>query len=383
LVKKVLNSTQIKLTSNEICDTWNDIANGDIFLSISYLKSLEEGLPSNMQLFYIEVYQLEKLVGIALIQYIEIKHLSTLGERDPWLHKHLRNFCLKKFCPGVLVVGNNLLTGNHGFRHTPEITTDLFLQSIEKSLHNIQNLLKVQNKKVSMITWKDYSFSDYASFFKPKKYVPLQAQPNMIFQVKKHWKDFESYKAALQKKYRQQVQRAKRKINHLEKKKLDIHWIEQNEEQLHALYYAVAENAPFNTFILPKNHFSALKKHLNEYFYLYGYFEQDVLIGFSTLIANGKQMDTYFLGYNPQVQKNYLLYLNMLYDMVAFSINQGFEKIIFGRTALEIKSSIGAEPKEVIGWMQHQNQFIHQNLAKITKWVEPKATWTVRHPFSE
>ncbi|MFN3941111.1 MAG: 8-amino-7-oxononanoate synthase [Flavobacterium sp.] len=376
-------STQIKLTTNEISDAWNDIANGDIFLSISYLKSLEEGIPSNMQLFFVEVYATEKLVGIALVQYIEIKQLATLGERDPWLHKHLRNFCLKKFCPGVLVVGNNLLTGNHGFRHTQEITPDLFLESIENSLHSIQNLLKIQNKKASMITWKDYSFPDYASFFKPKKYVTLHAQPNMVFQVKKQWKDFESYKAALQKKYRQQLQRAQRKIVHLEKKKLDIHWIEQNEDQLHTLYYAVAENAPFNTFILPKNHFSALKKHLNEHFYLYGYFDQNVLIGFSTLIANGKQMDTYFLGYNPQVQKNYLLYLNMLYDMVAFSINQGFEKIIFGRTALEIKSSIGAEPEEVIGWMHHQKPFIHRNLAKITKWVEPKATWTVRHPFTE
>lgn len=376
-------STQIKLNTNEISDTWNDIANSDIFLSTSYLKSLEEGIPSNMQLFFIEVYSTEKLVGIAIVQYIEIKQLSTLGERDPWLHKSLRNFCLKKFCPGVLVIGNNLLTGNHGFSHSQNVDPNLFLESIENSLKNIQNQLKIQKKKASMITWKDYTFPDYSSFFKPKKYVTLQAQPNMIFHVKKQWKDFESYKAALHKKYRQQLQRAQRKIVHLEKKKLDLNWIKHNEEQLHALYYAVAENAPFNTFILPKNHFSALKNQLNDQFYLYGYFDKDVLIGFSTLIANGKQMDTYFLGYNPQVQKNYLLYLNMLYDMVAFSINQGFEKIIFGRTALEIKSSIGAEPEEVIGWMQHQKPFIHRNLAKITKWVEPKATWTVRHPFTE
>jgi hypothetical protein len=168
LAKKVLYSTQIKLTTNEICDAWDDIANVDIFLSISYLKSLEEGIPSNMQLFFIEVYNTEKLVGIALVQYIEIKQLATLGERDPWLHKHLRNFCLKKFCPGVLVVGNNLLTGNHGFRYNQGITLDLFLESIENSLHSIQNLLKIQNKKASMNTWKDFSFPDYASFFKQK-----------------------------------------------------------------------------------------------------------------------------------------------------------------------------------------------------------------------
>lgn len=140
-------STQIKLNTNEISDTWNDIANSDIFLSTSYLKSLEEGIPSNMQLFFIEVYSTEKLVGIAIVQYIEIKQLSTLGERDPWLHKSLRNFCLKKFCPGVLVIGNNLLTGNHGFSHSQNVDPNLFLESIENSLKNIQNQLKIQKKK--------------------------------------------------------------------------------------------------------------------------------------------------------------------------------------------------------------------------------------------
>jgi hypothetical protein len=49
----------------------------------------------------------------------------------------------------------------------------------------------------------------------------------------------------------------------------------------------------------------------------------------------------------------------MLYDMIAYSINKGYKKIIFARTALEIKSSVGAKPIEMYGLMKHSNYFIN------------------------
>jgi hypothetical protein len=60
-------------------------------------------------------------------------------------------------------------------------------------------------------------------------------------------------------------------------------------------------------------------------------------------------MDTYFLGYDDSIQREKMLYLNMLYDMIAYSINKGFKEIIFARTALEIKSSVGANQFKCMG----------------------------------
>jgi hypothetical protein len=37
-------------------------------------------------------------------------------------------------------------------------------------------------------------------------------------------------------------------------------------------------------------------------------------------------MDTYFLGYDD-IQREKMLYLNMLYDMIAYSINKGLRKL--------------------------------------------------------
>ena len=92
-------------------------------------------------------------------------------------------------------------------------------------------------------------------------------------------------------------------------------------------------------------------------------------------------MDTYFLGYDDVIQKDKMLYLNMLYDMLLYSIRHRFKNIVFGRTALEIKSSIGAKPTEMFGLIKHHNPLINKCVAKLFKYLEPKTEWTARNPF--
>ena len=143
----------------------------------------------------------------------------------------------------------------------------------------------------------------------------------------------------------------------------------------------VAKNAPFNTFYLPENHFEEFKKELKDNFLFYGYFIDDELIGFNTLIKNGKDIDTYFLGYDEKHQREKMLYLNMLYDMIAYSINKGYSRIIFARTALEIKSSVGAKPVKMYGLMKHSNPFINLFVSKTFSYFEPVMEWQERNPF--
>jgi hypothetical protein len=147
------------------------------------------------------------------------------------------------------------------------------------------------------------------------------------------------------------------------------------------LYMHVAKNAPFNTFFLPKNHFRIFKEIFKDKFLFYGYFIDEKLIGFNTLIKNGKVMDTYFLGYDESIQREKMLYLNMLYDMIAYSINKGFKEIVFARTALEIKSSVGAKPLKMYGFIEHSNSIVNSYMPKIFKYLEPETIWQERNPF--
>ena len=154
-----------------------------------------------------------------------------------------------------------------------------------------------------------------------------------------------------------------------------------NEERIYELYHHVAKNAPFNTFFLNKHHFSTFKKQCGKRFVLCGYFFNEKLVGFHTLLLNGSVLETYFLGYDEHVQREKMLYLNMLYNMTKFGIENQFKKIIFGRTALEIKSSIGAEPIVMSGFIYHTNKYVNKVMAKIFPKLEPTLVWQQRHPF--
>jgi len=134
-------------------------------------------------------------------------------------------------------------------------------------------------------------------------------------------------------------------------------------------------------FFLAANHFSVFKEKLRDKFLFYGYFLDEKLIGFNTLIKNGDAMETYFLGYDEMIQKERMLYLNMLYDMVAYCINKGFKEIIFARTALEIKSAVGAVPVDMFGYIEHTNTVINKKMAGIFDFLEPKTVWQERNPF--
>jgi len=71
----------------------------------------------------------------------------------------------------------------------------------------------------------------------------------------------------------------------------------------------------------------------------------------------------------------------MLYDMIAYSINNGFKEIVFARTALEIKSSVGARPQKMYGFVEHSNYTINTKMDKLFCYLEPKISWQERNPF--
>ncbi len=205
----------------------------------------------------------------------------------------------------------------------------------------------------------------------------------MVFEINESWHCIDDYVIDLNKKYRDQYKRARKKAMDIEKRKLDLNEIIAQENKIYDLYLHVAKNAPFNTFLIHKNHFSSMKRNLGHDLLFYGYFLNEELIGFNTLIKNGVAMDTYFLGYDEKIQREKMLYLNMLYDMIGYSIKKGFKKIIFGRTALEIKSSVGAQPQAMFGYIKHTNPFLQWQMPKIFNSLQPKIDWRPRTPFKD
>lgn len=364
-------------------DSWDKLAVANIFLTTGYLSVLEHSAPENMQCRFIGIYDGPKLVAAALSQFLNLNLLESFGERDRCVKTSVRNFVFKRFSSHVLFIGNNMLTGQNAFVFAPDADYVAILKTLKTAARKLSDDYEKQGKRVHLVTFKDFSESRSAQFTQAgfTDHLKFSTQPNMVLEIRKEWENFDDYVGSLLKKYRDQFKRARKKSEGLEKRKLDLDDIIQHEETINALYHHVARNAPFNTFFLSDHHFRRLKQHLGDNFLLYGYFDGGKLIGFSTLIKNGNVLDTYFLGYDESIQREKMLYLNMLYDMIAFGTNKKFSKIVFARTALEIKSSVGAQPEAMIGYMKHRNSLINSKLDRVFQYMEPKTEWQQRKPF--
>ncbi len=363
--------------------SWDELATKNIFLTKQYLEILEKSTPTNMECHFIGLYEKEELVGIALSQFIDANQITSFGDRDKCIKTFVRNFFFKNYCSYVLFIGNNMLTGQNAFSFLDKVGTNEAIATLK----NVADVLKIEykkkGKKIHITTFKDFETSDLIYFknIKFKEFYQFTVQPNMVFDIQENWKSEHDYIAALSKKYRDQYKRSRNRAEGIEKRKLNLVDIIKFEETIYNLYLHVAQNSPFNTFFLAKNHFRVFKEILKDKFLFYGYFLDDKLIGFNTLIKNGETIDTYFLGYDDAIQKEKMLYLNMLYDMIGYSINKGFKKIVFARTALEIKSSVGAKPQNMYGFIEHSNVLLNKNMSRIFQYLEPEASWKERNPF--
>lgn len=360
----------------------------DIFLQSNYLKALEIGVPNNIQLYYVGVFQDEILVGIAVIQRVQLYLEDIFRKTEVSCLKELFKSMVSKVLKGnILVVGNLTHTGQHAlFFDSDKISSTAYFQEIFKALETLKKTIKQnQGKTIRLVMLKDFfcdnETHDFSKVFQPYGLHQVFVQPNMVMPLPLHWTKIEDYISDLSKKYRDRFKRARRKLGHIKRIELDLKAIELQTKELHGLYLNVSNNAKFNTFILPENHFYNLKLNLQEQFKVFGYYLDGELVGFYTLLLNNQSLETYFLGYNSEHQHAKQLYLNMLYDMLTFGIEHQFTSIVYARTAMAIKSSVGAKPESMKIYMKHTNGIMNALLNPIFKLMNPKQDWEERHPF--
>jgi hypothetical protein len=373
---------------SQLPNTWDAFVNHDIFLQSTYLKALEYNSPNNITWYYVGIFKNQRLTGIAIIQRVQLylKDMFRITSNSKW--KAVVRSLLSKVLKGnILVVGNLMQTGQHGiFFDKYQLSQTEYIETAFKALDAIKTTIKQLDKKtVRVLLFKDYFEDDTIhqaqEQFKQKGFHQLNVQPNMLLNIPSHWNHFDDYLNDLSAKYRARFKRAVKKLGDISVKELELEDIQLHSKRLYDLYKNVSNNAPFNTFILHEQHFYQLKKELQNNFKVFGYYLNEELIGFHTLILNHQQLETYFLGYDETHQHSNQLYLNMLYQMLRFGIDHRFETIVYARTAMEIKSSVGSKAIPMSMYLKHTNSFINVALKGLFKVMNPSSNWEERHPF--
>ncbi len=368
--------------------SWDNIAKHDIMLTIPYLKALEQALPNNITLYYIGVFNENKIVGVALVERVRLYLKDMFRKSSPSAVKTFFRDIISTVLKGnVLVVGNLTHTGQHGICFmSKEINPKEYLETILKAATALKNQIKKESgKTIRVVMLKDYFLNDdihsAIKVLQSENFNRVVVQPNMVLHINPNWAKMEDYIISLNKKYKDRYKRARTKFGSIERRELDIQVIERDSKLLHSLYMNVSDNAKFNTFILPEHHFYSLKKELQKNFKVFGYFSENELIGFYSLILNHEVLETYFLGYDSEHQYTNQLYLNMLYDMLDFAMMNKFTFVVYARTAMEIKSSVGAKPIDMVMYMKHTSSPVNSLLKQTFNFMKPNQKWEERHPF--
>lgn len=373
---------------------WDGVLEGsNVLLSSDFLKAIQEYPPIGMQFRYIILKtKQDKAFGLLYYQLQYFNAAQSLSEKESknspcffnTIQKFLKGLVAKQVEFNTFVCGNLLLTGENGFYFKKgSFAEENLFKIISTTSERVQEDLNHFGIQCNVCLMKDYpiEIKELGTALTEKYYHEFCIQPCMMMKLNPNWKSFDDYLDALQSKYRIRAKRAIKKSQHLEKRELSLEEIKQFQAEIYQLYLGIAENAGFNTVNLDPNYFYGLKQHLVDNFHLFAYFNKEKMLGFYTIIGNNEESEAHFLGYDKQENTHSQLYLNTLYDIIDFSINSGFKKINFSRTALEIKSSVGAVPQEMICYMKHRNNFSNKFLRPILDYLNPTVDWKQRHPF--
>jgi hypothetical protein len=354
---------------------WPEVADR-VFLSREYLAAQGAALPDGLRpRFLVLEDENGPFAGLAL-QLVDFRALDHIREESVWKSQWKRLLGrVARF--RLLICGNLFMLGENGWLLRPDWQEK---DSFTRALGDILRTL-ARREGAQVIVCKDFQKK-----WTPQErgfFHPIHFQPNMILNIRDDWNTFEDYQQAMSSKYRVRQKRALKKAEGLEFKLLNESEIEAWSEHIASLYQNVVSASGFAMAMVEAPYFCYLKRALGASYQLTGVFEGGELKGFYSTIRNGEYLEAHFIGFSHACNTERQLYLNMLYRMVEESISTRAKRLVLSRTALEIKSSIGAVAEPAYVYMAHVSPLLNAFVPLSVGLLEPVEAWEPRHPFGK
>ncbi len=388
-----LHHITVYTTVADLPASWDSLAHETVWQR-PFLHAIEQCPPNGVRPLYILIHEQRELIGIAYCQLLDFNARESISfepidQKDclfTKVGKHLKHFVASRVAFHGLVSGNLLLTGEHSYKFAAHIPVaqqiNLLQESVEKTRILIAEKMDID---IKLTLFKEF-FDEKLPYTDSLRSTctEFKVEPNMILEIPETWQNFEDYMGAMSSKYRVRTKRTFKKLDKLVCKELSYDDLLALETEMHALYNAVLSSAEFNLIELQANYFTSLKKYLQNDFWVKGYFDDEKLVGFCTAIRNDTELEAHFLGLDEKYNHSHALYHNMLYDLIRTAFDWQSKRVIFARTAPEIKSSVGAVAKDMHLYMRHNCAIPNSLLGSLFQYLQPKPTeWQSRHPFKE
>ena len=368
---------------------WDSFAQeNNIYFSKTYLTAFETHNSHNIQYFYVVVFNKNEAVSIAIIQVLEFDFTKSnfTSNTNKFVQKAMDSIScvLKRNYVKVMICGSPFLSGEYGILIKKGEDKPLILEHLVKGIQVILNANKYLKKWVDVILIKDFINHSLpiTQQLKNYNYTAVQVDANMVLTLQKHWTTFDDYLADFKSKFRVKAKKAYKQSANVMVKDLTASEIIANQNRITQLYTNVISKAHFNWTHLNMSTYAALKETLQDQFIFKAYFLENELVGFMSGVINQNCLDAHYVGLDYQYNKSHAIYSRILYDYVQIAINKQLKKVCFGRTAGEIKSSVGAVPQELTAYLRHKKSIANFVFKPFLKRIKP-TPFEQRFPFKK
>jgi hypothetical protein len=372
---------------------WSQLVqqSGNFLLSAPYLAALEQHPYKGMCFHYVLAYKETEPIALLYFQETDVhianvdKNVDTEKVGDISLFDRAKGLVMKGMESvklRLLVHGNLLQSGDHAayFR------ADMELAARARIIDAVCKMVIASDrsgKKVRGLLVKDITPAMEAEMkLLDAELTPFEVQPNMEVAIREHWKAFDDVMEDYSSKYRVRAKAAIKKADLLELRQLSETDIQQHNDRIMELFKNVEAQSDFHMVSIHPRYFLDMKAALDTMFVINGYFLDGKLIGFYSYIRGMGHNYASFVGIDYDHNRDCALYQNMLYRLLNDAVQDGARSVDLARTAMEIKSTIGAEPVSYRLMVKHLNGFTNSIVKRFIVNIKAKE-WEQRRPFKD
>lgn len=353
------------------------------YLQYDHLSALEYAMTDSMGFRYAIYYCKENQpMGIAYFQIAELVDQGSdhrAGVQQ--LGKGLGGRIIEEMKVRCLVNGNVFHCGDHGSYFKPGVSPEHRAKAID---HTFRRLHKGCSFKpvAKVLIVKDLWPEQYGTAIELEKkgFAPLTMEPNMVMGLDPTWKDLEDYQQALNAKGRTRLRAVLKRSEKLVTKLLTSRQIKAQAPALQSLLDQVLERTPFSFGRLNVAVYAPWKEQWDEDLLFRAYYLNEQLVGFATAFVLDDILDVQFVGLDYVQNETHGLYQRILVDLLDFALQRGLHRVMFGRTAEQAKSNLGAMPIDMRFYVRHRNAVANKLVGPFLRSVKP-SSFEQRSPF--
>ena len=373
---------------------WTSICGPDhVFFNLRFLALIEHGTHAHLQCRYAIIYHRHQPCGIMYFQVTDFNagvFGDLLNHEVNDLTKTRRNLFRRyiqanrhEVLMRLFTCGNNLVSGQYGMMNNDLVDEETF-NCLALEITRVVSKEEKLRGTISAVLLKDFRqpLTPLKSMVE-EKFQPFNVEPNMLVEIPQGVSGLNEYISLFSKKYRNRAKKILEASSSLRHIHLDYEGIKTHEKEIYSLYEQLFEKAKFKLIKLPLNYFSEMKKIFGQRFILrISRLEEKIVSFYSCILMEDDTLEAHYVGLNYEKNPEFDLYQNILYALIQEALRHQLSRVNLGRTAAEIKSTVGARPEELICYIRPQNLISGMMQKPFIQFLQP-GQWIRRNPFSE